>query len=62
MTKNVGKTDRIIRIVLGVILLCLGIYFKKWWLDLIGAAALITGLTSWCGLYKVIGVSTCKVK
>jgi hypothetical protein len=62
MEKNVGKLDRIIRVVLGIILLCLGLYLKNWLLDLLGLISLATAAIGWCGLYKVFGISTCKVK
>lgn len=64
--KNVGSVDRIIRIVLGLALV--GGYFLNSggaysWLYLVGGAiALVTGLTSSCGLYKVFGFSTCPLK
>ena len=31
MKCNVGKTDRMFRIILGVIIILAGIYFKSWW-------------------------------
>ncbi len=31
MKANVGSADRIIRFILGVIILALGFYFKSWW-------------------------------
>ncbi len=36
MKKNVGKTDKIIRIVLGLIIIIVGIYLKSWW-GIVGA-------------------------
>ena len=41
MTRNVGSADRIIRVVLGLIILGLGIYFGSW-LGLIGLIPLGT--------------------
>jgi len=61
MKKNVGGIDRVIRIVLGIVIIGLGIYFKNW-LGIIGVILLLTGLISWCGLYKVFGINTCKIK
>ena len=31
MICNVGKTDRIVRIILGIAIILLGIYFQSWW-------------------------------
>ena len=61
MEKNVGGIDKKIRIVLGLIILALGIYFKNW-LGIIGVILLLTGLIGWCGLYRVLGINTCKIK
>ncbi len=63
---NVGNTDRILRIVAGIVLL--GAFFftagnGPWhWLLLIGVVPLVTGLMSSCPLYSLLGLSTCPVK
>jgi len=61
MKKNVGKTDKTIRIILGVLIGAAGIYFSTWW-GLIGLIPLLTGVFGTCGLYSLFGVSTCPVK
>ncbi len=61
MKKNVGKTDKIIRIILGVLIGAAGIYFSTWW-GLIGLIPLLTGIFGTCGLYSLFGMSTCKVE
>jgi len=61
MEKNVGGIDKKIRIVLGLIIIALGIYFKNW-LWIIGVIMLLTGLLGWCWLYKILGINTCKIK
>ncbi len=63
MKRNEGTLDRIIRIILGVILLAVGIWCGvtgalMWVLIVIGAIALITGLIGWCGLYALCGCTT----
>jgi Protein of unknown function (DUF2892) len=59
MKMNEGTIDRIVRIVLGVVLLYIGIMVVggAWGivLDVIGAVALITGATGFCLLYKLFG-------
>ena len=69
MKKNEGMTDRIIRIVLGIILIGLGIFFYNSWgwiatviLVVLGLIALITGIIGYCGLYSVCKISTLKKK
>lgn len=61
MQKNVGNTDRMIRIIAGVIILALGAYYGSWW-GLVGLVPLFTGLTQSCVLYKLLGINTCKLK
>ncbi|MDD2806064.1 MAG: DUF2892 domain-containing protein [Elusimicrobiales bacterium] len=62
--KNVGKLDRVIRLIAGA---ALG-YFSytsaglaSVILGLAGAMAVITGLVGFCGLYKLFGINTCSV-
>lgn len=66
MKVNVGTTDRIIRVILGIALLALGIFVLTdiWRILAIaaGAVALITALTGYCGLYSLVGIRTCKLK
>ncbi len=57
---NESKTDRMIRIILGVILLIMGIAINAWWLIVIAAIALITGIIGFCLLYAILGINTCK--
>lgn len=59
MKINVGNADRIIRFILGAVILVLGFYFKSWW-GLVGIVPIITGLLNFCPVYSLIGVSTKK--
>ncbi len=59
MKPNIGNTDRIIRIVLGLAIIALGIGFKSW-LGLIGLVPLATAAVSTCPLYMPFGISTRK--
>jgi len=68
MTANVGKVDRIIRAVLGVVLLALALGYVgvgivtpwDWVLGIAGAALLGTAIVSVCPAYALIGVRTCE--
>ena len=59
MKINEGPIDRIVRVALGVALLALGIFFIKGTLgivlDVVGAIALITGVTGFSLLYRLFG-------
>ena len=57
MKPNVGSPDKIARIVLGVVIIALGFYFKSWW-GAVGILPLLTGILNFCPAYHLIGVST----
>ncbi|WP_058021323.1 YgaP family membrane protein [Pseudohongiella spirulinae] len=60
MTKNVGTVDKLLRIVLGVVLIALtlaGVIGVWGW---IGIVPLATGLLNTCPLYSLLGVKTCQ--
>jgi hypothetical protein len=59
MKKNVGKTDRIIRIILGVSIVTLG-FINQTWLGLIGAGLILPALMGSDPLYTLIGLNTRK--
>ena len=61
MKCNIGKTDRIVRAVIGLIVIAVGYYLSSWW-GIIGLLPIFTSATGWCGLYTVLGISTCKIK
>jgi len=57
MNKNVGKLDRVLRIVAGTAILAWGISAQNWF-GLIGLLPLATGLSQWCPAYCPFGIST----
>ena len=59
MKKNVGKTDRIIRAVAGVLIGVAGIYYHSWW-GIVGAMLVVTAAINFCPLYLPLGISTRK--
>lgn len=61
MQFNVGTTDRILRIIVGLVILGLG-YFYGTWLGLIGIVPILTGIVKFCPAYLPFGISTCEVK
>lgn len=62
MTRNVGNTDRIIRIILGVVLVVLAAAIPAWPLALVALVPFGTALMGFCPLYRVFGLSTCPAK
>ena len=59
MKKNVGGVDRIVRIVIGVVLLAIGLITQSWW-GLIGLVPLLTAGLNFCPMYTVLGFSSAK--
>ena len=59
MACNVGKTDKIIRLILGAAIIGAGVYFNNWW-GAIGIVFIATALMGWCPAYLPFGISTCK--
>ena len=59
MTCNIGKTDKMIRIVAGIVIAILGIAFKSWW-GLLAILPLGTTAIGWCPLYVPLKISTAK--
>ncbi|MCX8049396.1 MAG: DUF2892 domain-containing protein [Methylohalobius sp.] len=56
---NVGRKDRLIRIVAGVAIVALGVFFKSWW-GLIGLLPIATAVLRWCPAYAPLGINTCE--
>ena len=61
MKCNIGRTEQIVRIAIGVAAVLLGLYYKSWW-GVVGIVPIITGLIRYCPLSDVLGISTCDVK
>lgn len=60
MKTNVGTVDRVIRAVLGFVLLTSIFVFdgRLWWLGLLGFVAILTALVRWCPAYSLLGIDT----
>ena len=62
MKSNVGGIDRVLRIVVGLVLIALAATGTVGAWGYVGAVPLLTGLLGWCGLYTLFGKSTCPMK
>lgn len=60
MTANIGSTDRVLRIVLGLVLLSLVLFLEGpvRWVGLIGLVPLLTAFMGYCPAYGLIGLRT----
>lgn len=62
MSKNVGGIDKMLRILVGAVLIAATVMgFLPVW-GYIGIVPLATGLMGWCPLYPLIGLNTCPMK
>ncbi len=57
MKKNVGGIDRILRVILGVVILVVGYLNSSWW-GLVGLVPIATGLMNFCPFYLPFNLST----
>ena len=60
MTSNVGGIDRLVRIVLGAVLIALAVSGQVGVWGWLGLVPLATGLLGWCPPYSLLGINTCK--
>jgi len=67
MSTNVGTIDRVVRIVVGVLLIAfaipVGFPSTGWnWIGWIGVVPIITAVVGYCPAYSVFGLSSCSAK
>lgn len=63
---NVGRTDRYIRVVIGIVLLMFAVFsLSGAWATVAGLVGLIlvgTGFIGFCPIYRLFGINTCPVR
>ena len=62
LTKNEGTIDRVLRIVLGLVVLSLVVVGPKTLWGLVGLVPLATGIVGSCPLYSIVGINTCSLR
>lgn len=66
LKSNAGTVDRLVRVVLGALLMAGWMYNQGttlgWVMLVVGIIALATGLLGSCPLYSVLGINTSKAK
>ena len=58
MVRNVGRTDKNVRIGAGIALLLVGMFGAGWFVSIIGLVLIATGVLSHCWIYAFLGKST----
>lgn len=59
--QNEGTLDRVLRVILGLVLLSLTVVGPATVWGYVGIIPLLTGLFGFCPLYKLVGLSTCPI-
>jgi len=59
MRSNIDKTEKLIRVASGMLVVFAGI-FISWLLALLGAAVMITAFIGWCPVRAALGRSSCR--
>ncbi len=60
MKKNIGSTERVIRVLAGLGIVSMAIVGPHSPWAFLGIIPLATGLIGWCPPYALLGISTCK--
>jgi hypothetical protein len=60
MSQNVGTIDRVIRIVIGIVLLALVFVGPQTPWGLLGLVPLLTAFVGFCPPYRLLGIRTCR--
>ena len=58
LKNNVGKTDRIIRVILGVLLIGNVFFALQHPIGWLGVILVVTGLAGICPVYSLLGINT----
>jgi hypothetical protein len=60
MQKNIHPIERVVRVVVGLVLVIMAFVgpANPWFL--LGIIPVLTGLIGWCPPYQLLGISTCK--
>lgn len=60
MKKNIGNTERVVRVAIGLAILSLAFVGPRSPWAYLGIFPLLTGALGWCLPYAILGISTCR--
>jgi len=61
MSRNEGTVDRVLRVIVGLVLVSLVFVGPKTAWGWIGVVPILTGLVGYCPAYRLIGLNTCSI-
>ena len=62
MSVNMGKLDKVIRIIIVIGLIVTAFVTTQWWLLIFAFMLGVTIFTGFCGIYAFLGIRTCPYK
>ena len=62
MKRNIGSSERVVRVVVGLGILSLTVIGPQSMWGLLGLVPLATAAIGWCPPYSLLGINTCKTK
>ena len=62
MKTNIHPIERSLRLIGGLFLMSLAFWGPSSLWFLLGIIPVATGLSGWCPLYTILGISTCKIE
>lgn len=62
MKKNIHPVERVVRVLVGLVLISMAFMGPKNLWFLVGIVPVLTGVIGWCPPYAMLGISTCKIK
>ncbi|KKQ25604.1 MAG: hypothetical protein US39_C0006G0042 [Microgenomates group bacterium GW2011_GWC1_37_12b] len=62
MKKNIGTTDRIVRLGIGIILIVSSVLQKSGLSAIFGIFSIYEAVAGWCIFYQILGRNTCPIK
>jgi hypothetical protein len=65
LAQNVGTLDRVLRVFIGMSFIYIGIFLLIGLIQVIfilfGLGFIVNAITGFCGIYYLLGISTCKI-
>jgi uncharacterized membrane protein len=58
MKRNMGKSDKVVQLVVAAGVIAAGVVFQSWW-GVVGAVPILTALMGRCPPYALLGINTC---